>query len=129
MLVNMLQDSAKIQIVHRLIKVEQMWLNKEYTRKGNGKTPTTTHIFCRMGSWLKPRPWRILLALVSDAFPLLEFLVRGLKVASSTLSAMRLSTFNLFATGGHDEVNGVDVGWICLTTKEVDVDVWNFNVV
>jgi len=33
----------------------------------------------------------------------------------------------LFASGGHDEVNGVDIGRFCLTTEEVDVNMVGFQ--
>jgi hypothetical protein len=120
-------------MVRRLIEEEYMWLNKERTSQGNTHTPTTTHVFCRTGHHSLAESKTVedtaSLGLKRIGIHLLEFLVRSLQsgviniVCDAEIFDTLLEFSDLFAGGGNDEVDGVNIGGFSLTTDEINVDV------
>src|SRR6267154_2880216 len=112
-------------MVRRFIKEEYMWFNKECTRKGNAHTPTTTHIFGGAShhslAEAKTMENTASLGLKRIWIHLFEFLVRGLQggiiniICNAEIFDALFEFSDLFASGGHDEVYSVDIGWIGLT--------------
>ena len=66
---------------------------------------------------------------------LLKLLVRSVQcqfihtLRNRELLDISLKSSYLFLGGSDDEVDGIDIRWLCLSAYEIDVDVgWNFDV-
>ena len=126
-------------MVGRFVEEEKVRLYEEGSRKGDTHPPSTTHVLrgllhhcLRESETMEDTSG---LGLERTRIHLLKLLVRCVQcqlihiLGNRKLLNISLESSYFLLGRSDDEVDGINIRWLCFSADEIDIDVrWNFNV-